>query len=277
MKKLTIIAAAVALALAAVLFSTNTAAAQERYAYSISRTRLLNIDWLPETQKYQRYTVSVSPLRLLSHGLKFDFEMELPRPGQWIGTSLQVYLAPPRQPMYGYYWDRDGNNRSSFNSAFDNYHRMWGLGTSVFYKNTFSHRGWYFSAGITFDFHRVGVMENTYLPYREDNLTFYDYGTSLVTKSYFKPALRVNIGKHIALSERCYFDLYAGIGYSHAFYKRDGRQMWKDIYVGTGGNYQPYFYPYFNDFMGFAYRGFFPSAGFRFGVLLWKPRTPAAD
>ncbi len=261
-KTICIAAAAVLLSVSATIVS-----AQERYTYSYMRTRTLLINWQPEEKTHQRYTVSVSPLRLASHGLKFDFEMELPKPGHWFGTSLVAYLAPPRNLRYGY-WDREGNNRSSFNSGFDDYHRMWGIGSSVMYKNTFSRRGWYFSTGIVFEFYRVGVTTGAFIPYEENRLTFYDYGSALVTKSYFKPTAQINIGKHFAISERCYFDLYAGLGISYALYKRDDRHM-----AGYDYRYGPSYHHYyrrFTDIDGFAYRGLTPVAGFRFGVLLWN-------
>jgi hypothetical protein len=256
-----------ALSAGALFCVVGTAPAQEKYKYSVSRTRGIMIDWRPEENLRQRYTVSVSPLRLISHGLKFDFEYELPRPGHWLGTSLQVYLAPQRRPQSGYYWDRDGNNRASFNSGWDEYHRMWGIGSSMMFKNHFSPRGWYFSTGITFDYFRVGRMEADYIPYVEDNLTFYAHGNKLVTKSYFKPTAQINIGKHMALSERCFFDLHAGLGYSHSFYKFDDRHM-------DGNN--RWWHTRFSSLGGFAYRGFVATGGFRFGVLLWA-RTSAAN
>jgi hypothetical protein len=268
MKKQMILSAAGAVVLAAgAVGGVPTAAAQHGYTYTVTQTRRVLIDWRPEQKEYSRYTVSVSPLRLVSHGVKFDFEFELPRPGHWFGTSLQLYLAPARRPLEGYFWDPDGNNRASFNSAFDEYHRMWGIGTSAFYKNTFARRGWYFSAGVTLDFYRVGVMAGDYAPYTEDGLQFYEYGTALRTHSYFKPTMSVNIGKHMAISERCYFDLYAGVGYSHAFFPHD-----YDADDRGGGGWGDWGYRRFGALGGFAYRGLIPTGGFRFGVLLWKKK-----
>lgn len=250
--KRAIISTAVLLLLSAAQMAT----AQQSYTYSVTRTRTMLIDWRPEQKTYQRYTVSVSPLRLASNGLKVDFEYELPKPGHWFGTSLAVYLAPQCRPEHRYYWNGDGNDRSWFNSGWDDYHRMWGIGTSAFFKNTFSRHGWYFSAGLVLEFFRVGVTADTYIPYEEDGLTFYDYGRELQTNSYFKPTAQINIGKHMALSQRCYFDLYAGLGLSFALY-------------GAGLD-RSYCYPRFSDIGGFAYRGLTPVGGFRFGVLLWK-------
>ncbi len=269
MKRLIFLSAA---ALLVSLASTpETALAQQRYTYSVTRTRSAPIDWRPEENAHRRYTVSVSPLRLISNGLKFDFEYELPRTGHWFGTSLAVYLAPQRRESPRNYWRSDGNDRSWFNSGWDDYHRMWGLGTSAFFKNTFSHRGWYYSAGVVLEFFRVGVTANTYIPYEENGLTFYDYGRELQTKSYFKPTAQITFGKHMALS--CYFDMYVGLGASVALYKNDDRhtENYHDDYYSTGYNPRRYSWPLFTRLNGFAYRGLTPIAGFRFGVLLWKP------
>ena len=267
---------AVALSVAA----ATEAAAQQRYSYEVTRTRTVTvpINWRPEQKTHERYIVSISPLRLLAdHGLKFNFERELPRSGHWLGTSLTMYFAPAKGGSYNnsdYY-----NDRESFNSSFDSYHRMWGVGTSIMFKNTFGLRGWYFATGLVFDFFRVGVSTDAYVPYTEDGMRFYDYGRTIESKSYFKPTAQIHIGKHMAISERCFFDLYAGIGLSYSFYADDNRHMregrhyygWgiaEDYYGYSGGSRYD---RKFTDVGGFAYRGLLPVGGFRFGVLLWKP------
>ncbi len=261
-----ILSALVAVAIAA--GSTVESSAQERYTYTVTHThtRSVPINWQPEQKTHQRYTISVSPLRLASNGLKFDFEWELPESGHWLGTSLTTYFGPARGGAYSEWY----NDRESFISSFDRYHRMWGLGTSAIYKHIFSRRGWYFATGLTFDFFRVGVANDDYVPYTEDGMTFYDYGRTIDTKSYFKPTARIVIGKHMAISERCYFDLYAGVGLSYSFYSNDDRHIYPAGY--GSGFYDSYHYerPLFDDIGGFAYRGLIPVGGFRFGVFLWK-------
>lgn len=249
------------------IFNVGLSTAQESYTYTVSHTRTVPINWRPDEKTMQRYTVSVSPLRLASHGLKFDFEYELPRPGHWLGTSLTVYVAPERRMRSGYWSYDDYNNRASFNSAFDDYNRMWGVGTSAMFKNTFSRRGWYFSTGVTLEFFRVGLMQQTYVPYVEDGLTYYEQGYGLETKSYLKPTVQINIGKHMAVSERCFFDLYAGVGISYSLYADNGRHQ---HYYGGGSYGGGWSENIFDEIGGFAYRGLTPTGGFRFGVLLWK-------
>ncbi|MDR2882856.1 MAG: hypothetical protein LBU98_03670 [Alistipes sp.] len=256
MRRTLLSSALIAIALAA--GSTAETSAQESYSYTVTRTqtRTLRIDWRPEQKTHQRYTVAVNPPRLLSSGLRFDFEREMPRPGHWIGTSLSVYFAPALGGSNsGLY-----NDRWSLLSSFDSYHRMWGVGTSATYKYIFSRRGWYFATGLMFDFFRVGVATDAFVPYREDGMTYYEYGRALETESYFKPTARFVMGKHMAVSRRCFFDLYGGMGLSYSIY-RDG-----DRHYGYGYDYDPHF----DDMGGFAYRGLTLVGGFRFGVLLWK-------
>jgi hypothetical protein len=272
---------ALAATVVATLATTGTQAQQrETYSYTVQRTytktRLMN--WRPEQNDYRRYTVGVSPLRLMGNGMKFDFEWELPKAGHWLGTSFVAYLAPPR-PYHWTSWvggnDYMENNRSWFLSGFDGYNRMWGLGTSLMYKNVFSRRGWYFQTGMVFDFWRVGVTVDSYVPYTDDGLTFYEQGRALEYKSYFKPDVRFNFGKHIALSERCFFDLYAGLGLSYSLYADDDRHSasYSDYYYSDYGSglYHNHL-QLFTDIGGFAYRGLHFTGGFRFGMLLWKKR-----
>ncbi len=131
-------------------------------------------------------------------------------------------------------------------------------------KNTFHPRGWYFSAGVTLEFSRVGVLVDNFYPFVEEGLTFYERGRALVTKSYLKPTAQFNMGKHMALTERLYLDLYAGLGLSYSIYKNDGRH---DQYPTYSGGWS---YRLFTDPGGFARRGFTLTGGFRFGVLLWE-------
>ncbi len=252
-----LISALIAIAFTAAAIDQSSA--QESYTYTETRTHThtLKIDWLPEHKNYRRYTVSVSPLRVLSRGVKFDFETELPRPGHWLGTSLSMHFVPSYD---GSDFD-SGNGRSSILSSFGHYNRMWSVGTSAIYKYIFSRRGWYLSPGLTFDLFRVGVFVDTFTRYRAEDMTFYHLDRGLDTRTFFKPTARFVIGKHMALSRRCYFDLYGGLGLSYSFHD-DDRDYNRD-HDGFGNQN-------FDGVGGFGYRGLTPVGGFRFGVLLWK-------
>lgn len=259
------------LAIAAMLFCT-VASAQESYSYSSpsarsytgthtgSYVRPLLIDWLPRHSEVGRYVVAVNPTMLFDNGLRFDFEYEFPNPGEWLQVGLTGYLAPELKSRYrssyDYVYDRGYNNRYGSVSGWDGYNRMWGAGLSVLYKKMFDRSGWYFSAGLVFDYFRVGRMEQGYVDYREDGLTFYREGYILDESSYYRPSARFNVGKHFAVSRRCFFDLYAGISLSYSIYKRD-----------------EYNYQYYSTMYGFAYRGINAiHGGLRFGVLLWDKK-----
>lgn len=230
--------------------------------------RRLLIDWRPEVKDMQRYTVSISPLRLLSGGLKVDFEKELARPGQWIATGLTIYFLPEMYDRNDYLTKGD-NNRWGYYSGFEDFQRMWGLGSSVFYKNIFSRRGWYFATGVKIEYFNVGLMVNSYVPYTEEGQTYYDYTRALSCKDYVKPSAEIYIGKHMAVSRRCYFDLYAGLGGTYSIYRNDGRHLNTAYSYNSLNQPATYTYQRFGDINGFAYRGIYPVAGFRFGVLLW--------
>lgn len=249
---------AIFLTLLATLLSLVAVQAQEHYTYRVVRT--LPIDWKPEVKETQRYTIAINPLHLVNKGLKFDFEMELDTPGNWFGTSFTGYYGPPRREGRSWYYS-DGNNRSSFISSWDSYNKMWGIGTSAMYKNTFHPRGWYFQTGLLLEFFRVTTLEYGLIPYREDGLTFYEEGRYADTRSYFKPSAVFNIGKHMALSRQCFLDMFIGLGFSYSIHRR------------LDEDYSEYYY-YDGDFSGmygFAYRGLYPNFGFRIGVLIGEP------
>lgn len=251
------ISASVLLALAA-----TGASAQQSYSYYVQRT--IPINWRPDTKEVQRYTVAVHPFHLVNNGLKFDFEYELRTPGEWLQVGLLAYLAPERN-IYYYedWWGYGGHNpRSTFNSGFDNYNRMWGIGASAMFKKMWHSRGWYFSTGIVLEYYRVGNMEEGYFPYTEDGLTFYKTGSRLISKSFVKPTAQFNLGKHCALSRRCYLDMFIGISASYSIYNSEYAPAYYD------SDYGNYYYEY-QSMNGFARRGFNFNCGLRFGVLLW--------
>ncbi|MDR2891422.1 MAG: hypothetical protein LBV18_07525 [Alistipes sp.] len=261
-------------ALSSMTFWAGDAHCQERYSYSVGRrairtqaatvgtyrmVRPLRIYWLPETGAVsgeapaRRYIVAVSPFKLVDNGLKFDFEVELPRPGHWFGTSITGYIASPRDSDW--VWNDDYNNHSS---GWDDYHSMWGVGTSAVFKNTFHRRGWYYSTGLLVDFFRVKWFESGYFPFEEDGLTFYEWGSGSKTRSYLKPSVQLRFGKHFALGHSAFFDLNAGLAFDYSIYRREAGDT--DRWGNHDGR--------FGGFGGFAHRGFTFVAGFRLGFLI---------
>lgn len=245
------------LTLIATLFSVVVLQAQERYDYTVSSThkRSPRIDWQPRTIDYQRYTLGVNIVPLLNHGLKFDFEFEIPNnPGHWLQLGVAGHFSPALKHAHNYFWyDRYDNYRSNFMSGFDDYIQMWGAGVHLRYKWMFSRKGWYLSPGISLEYFRVERTGYGLVEYREDNLSFWEEGKYLSQRTYYKPSIQFNIGKHFAVSRRCFFDLYGGIRLSYSIYKPNSE----------------YYSEPFHGMFGFAHRGLdIINGGIRFGVLL---------
>lgn len=273
------VAAAAMLVVAMVLGTAEETQAQERYYWTNARGRyrVIPVNWRPDSIiPYKRYTVAVDALQLVHHGIKFDFEGELRRrPGEWLQTSLTVYTAPPRKTVgsgrydYDYYPGYDSeesleNYRDGLNSGYDSYMSMWGVGTSLLFKKMLHPRGWYFSTGLKFDYYNVKVKTREYIPFTEDGLTFYEQGTKLHQQSFYKPTLQFNFGKHITVSKTCFFDIYVGVNYSYSFHNRE------KLVQGESRGYYSRPYKLFTTMDGFAYRGFSPNFGARFGILIWQ-------
>lgn len=238
-----------------------TAMAQQSYSYYVKRT--VPINWRPDSKDIQRYTVAIHPFHLVNSGLKFDFEYELRQPGEWLQAGIMGYAAPSRYHRnYDYHYGSDYNDRYSPNSGFDGYRHMWGLGVSALFKKMWHSRGWYFSTGLVMEFYRVGRSAYGYQPYQEDGLTFYEGASYIHVKSFFKPTVQFNLGKHFSLSRRCFLDAFVGVSASYSFYKRE---LSPDYYDREYG----YYYYNFQGMNGFARRGLNFNCGFRFGVLLW--------
>jgi hypothetical protein len=247
----------------AMLFATAAASAQievntpsNPYQYTYRNGNTLKINWKPETAKsIRRYTVAVNPTPLFNNGLRFDFEYELPHPGQWLQVGLTGYYSSPRNtPRYFGWNDDDEYDRHLPVSSWVGFRKMSGGSVSILYKKMLHRRGWYFSTGLAFNYFRVEYTEWGYKSFEEDGLTFYRRGEYPVRQSFFRPTAEFNIGKQFAITNRCFFDLYAGTRVGYSFYKKrnDGhRQKFHTMY-------------------GFANRGIdIFHGGVRFGVLLW--------
>jgi hypothetical protein len=231
------------------------------YRYTYPNGNTIQINWKPESAKsVQRYTVAVNPTVLANNGLKFDFEMELPRPGNWLQIGVAGYYSPPRNTprhdnYYDFWWRYYEDPYDSYlpASSWDSFRKMSGGGVSILYKRMLHRRGWYLSTGLAFNYFHVEYTDWGYVPFKEDGLTFYRRGEYPVTQSFFKPTAEFNVGKHFAISHRCFIDLYAGMRLSYSLYKR------------RSDDYQK-----FDTMYGFAYRGIdIFHGGVRFGVLLW--------
>lgn len=257
--RITLIALAAMLVASAPESRAQTRATQTYYSFSWDR--VLPINWKPEYKERQQYTIAVDFLHFFNSGLKVDFQYQLPNPSEWLQIGLMGYLAPERRHSgsrdygnYSSYWYDETPGWKTFNSSFDFYKSMWGLGVSTLFKKMVSMRGWYFSTGLMFQYYNVSRNEYGLFSYREDGLTFYREGVKRVRYNFYKPSVQFNFGKHFNLSRRMYFDLFVGLAYSHAF---------TDFNPGDSDYYT------YRTIFGFGYRGISPNLGFKLGVLLW--------
>lgn len=216
-------------------------------AYYLDRSRGSGlIDWMPVEQDGRRYTVALRPFYLINSGLKADFEFELRQPGQWlqfelIGRYKGWYDPMPEETHYG--WE-------SIEAAKNRFQRMEGGGFGVAFKTFFWPNGWYFSAGVVFNYYGVWYDGYTYVSFEEEGSSYLKREAGVIRADYYKPGFNFNIGKHFALTRNLFFDAYVGVGYAYSFY--DSRHRF--AFDGT------------NPFT-FAYRGLLVSGGFRIGWL----------
>lgn len=132
-------------------------------AYYLDRSRGSGlIDWMPVEQDGRRYTVALRLFYLINSGLKADFEFELRQPGQWlqfelIGRYKGWYDPMPEETHYG--WE-------SIEAAKNRFQRMEGGGFGVAFKTFFRPNGWYFSAGVVFNYYGVWYDGYTYVSSR---------------------------------------------------------------------------------------------------------------
>ena len=216
-------------------------------AYYLDRSRGSGlIDWMPVEQDGRRYTVALRPFYLINSGLKADFEFELRQPGQWlqfelIGRYKGWYDPMPEETHYG--WE-------SIEAAKNRFQRMEGGGFGVAFKTFFRPNGWYFSAGVVFNYYGVWYDGYTYVSFEEEGSSYLKREAGVIRADYYKPGFNFNIGKHFALTRNLFFDAYVGVGYAYSFY--DSRHRF--AFDGT------------NPFT-FAYRGLLVSGGFRIGWL----------
>lgn len=251
------------------MYESSTEAAVEvlgtgKVYYSGQRQRLSKppkqrlIDWLPEGETPQRYTIAIRPLQLFNNGLKADFEFELNKPGRWLQFSLAGYYAPQydytitmgEYSFEDYWW---GAGWENFMSDGETFEKLSGMGIGIAYKHIFSNSGWYWSAGISFSYYDLSQWISGYGYYDEYGTHIYlDIYDTVNSKNYQSEA-NVNIGKHFALGRNVFLDVYAGIGGRYTFIV--GFDNW-----------------YMNDgLQSYQYTGFCVNAGFRLGWM-WSNR-----
>lgn len=196
------------------------------------------IDWKEPQAGENRYTVGLRPGYLINFGLKADFEFELHKGGRW----LQFELAGRRSG-----WRHGYESWENFESGFYSFSKIDGFGFGAAYKQFLSSNGWYFSAGAMFNYYNVHHPGTIMVNFTEDGTSYQRYEKGMLNTRYYKPAVNINIGKHIAFTRHLFIDLYIGLGYARSFF--DGA---------------PNIFDHGNPFT-MAYSGILCSGGFRIG------------
>ncbi len=218
-----------------------------KYRYAEAKPRLIN--WLPEEETPQRFTIAVRPYQFFNSGFKADFEFELSTAGQWLQFSLAGY----HKPQYDYYGPvtRYNYRYEGWENLLSGYHpfeKMTGAGVGAAYKRMFSDNGWYWSAGMNFNFYDVSYKERGYYMFYEDDMQFFEETIQMERSQFYKLVFNVNIGKHFALSRNLFLDTYIGLGYERTF---------------IGG----YDTGSFNNMCAFGYSGLCFNSGLRLGWM----------
>lgn len=217
------------------------------------------IDWRPgpesplydriASRQLRRYTLAVHPYHLTKEGLKFDLEIELREPGQWLQLSAMGYLALENKVDE---WGERHHRWGTLASGFEEFDAMWGAGIGIGYKAMLAHRGLYFNAALLYNHYSVDHDAVRYFAVPQDGLTFYERRQVTANTRFHQPALTLSLGKHMALGRHAFLDLFMGWGYMHS------------LYSGPAAYTDPY---------AFGYRGSYFNAGLRLGAL-WHGHRP---
>lgn len=191
-------------------------------------------------QEGKKYAISLEPNYLFNGGLRVNFEKQLSNPAKWVEVGLTGYITNDK-PL-GFDWD-DGYDNYKINS-------LKGAGINVGYKHLF-YRCFFYNIGASYTYYKLKYDDYAFIPYQEDNLTFYKGQRIEDTQNFNKLTLSTGIGITSRLANRVFFEMSAGIGYAHSFYNED----------------KPHFD---NDVFSLGYRGVYPQAVMRIGILLGK-------
>lgn len=204
------------------------------------------INWLPEEETPRRFAIGIRPFQLLYSGLRADFEFELGTTGQWLQVGLSGY---GKKDHSSWNW--------RFDSGYSSFISMGGVGLGAAYKDMLSNGGWYWTAGLDFNFYDIKYMEFGYYAFYEDGLEFFERDNRPVSTQYYRLGLNLNIGKHFALGRNLFLDLYVGLGYHRSF---------KGGYNNGG-----YRHGFEDGMYSFGHNGFYFSNGLRL-AWMWQSK-----
>ena len=174
----------------------------------------------------EKYIIAVQPFLLMNGGLRVDFETRLKNPKSWLQVSLTGYRLP-------YYNDDEWGGWENFNSDFDLFRELKGLGIGGAYKYLLYKDIFYASAGLSYTYFEVTYQGGYYNPYQEDGLTFYEYSRTDRRQYFNKLYSNICVGLQTYLSNALYGDAYIGLGYSYSFYDKE-KAAFDDSIFGYG-------------------------------------------
>lgn len=194
-------------------------------------------------EKLPKYTISTEIFTLASGGLRLDFEKQLSSPKDWLQIHVNGYYLPYRNNK----WD----SWETLQSDSEPIDKLNGAGFGIAYKSFFYKDIIYYRAGVSYNHYRVKYSGYDYISFVEDGLTYYTYEEREWKQVFNKILPSLSLGIQSSLSNKIFFDAYAGVAYSASFYDKDK-------------------YAFDDNIFGYGYRGVTMTGGIRVGFAFGK-------
>ncbi|GHT56851.1 hypothetical protein AGMMS49982_23870 [Bacteroidia bacterium] len=193
------------------------------------------------------YAVSVEPFYLFNGGLRLNVEKRLSA-REWVELNVTGYILSYREITESglYLSDPEEGGHVTSNSDFYRFTELSGFGLGGTYKY-YAWKTIYFSANVAYTYYNVGYLDWNFLPYEEDGLVFYEYGSQNTHQQFNKVLGNLCIGVRSFFTHKYMIEFYGGLGYAHSFYNPDKR-----AYNETS--------------FGFGYKGVYPVFGMKLGL-----------
>ena len=202
-------------------------------------------------EEYPKQTISLQPFYLFNGGLRLEYERQLRSPREWVQINITGYHITSDSDFENYY----STDMSVSNSNFDDINKVRGFGIGGGYKyflTKMPEYHWnglkpYVNANLSYTHFNVHHPTWGYTPFKENGLTFYEYGYINKLSKFDRLNTSVNFGFQSSLFNLFYYDMFVGMGYSYSFYKKEDKAFTEGIY-------------------SYGYRGLQFNAGARIGV-----------
>jgi hypothetical protein len=184
-------------------------------------------------EKLPRYAVSVEPFYLFNGGLRVNVEKQL-KPKEWLELNITGYRMPYSEIRENNFlwWGSEEGGHVTPNSDFEQFTELSGFGIGGTYKRYLS-SSWLVSTNFSYTYYNVGYPDWDFHPYREDGLTFYDYGLKDTYQTFNKLTGNVCIGVHSDFSHAYLVEFYGGLGGAYSFYNQN-KKSYDETMFGFG-------------------------------------------